>query len=72
MGTSLTVKATINGEPRELPDDVTVAALLELLGAPSSGIAVARNERVVRRSEYATHRLQDGDAVEIIRAVAGG
>jgi len=66
------VKATVNGETRELPDGMTVSALLELLGAPRSGIAVARNERVVRRSEYETHELQDGDAIEIIKAVAGG
>ncbi len=66
------MKAHINGEIRELPDGMTVAALLELLGAPRNGIAVARNQRVVRRSEYASQVLTDGDAVEIIKAVAGG
>lgn len=66
------MKATVNGESRELPDGVTVQALLDLLGAPRTGIAVARNARVVRRSEYATHALRDGDEIEIIKAVAGG
>jgi sulfur carrier protein len=66
------VRATINGETRELPDALTVGALLELLGSPRNGVAVARNERIVRRAEYDTHRLCDGDRVEIIRAVAGG
>ena len=66
------MKATINGEPRELPDGITVAALLEEVGAPRSGIAVARNERVVRRAEYETQQLADGDTIEIIKAVAGG
>jgi sulfur carrier protein len=66
------VKATINGELRELPDGTTVAGLLELLGMPRSGIAVAGNEKVIRRSEYATHRVGEGDTIEIIRAVAGG
>ena len=66
------MKATINGETRELPDGMTVSSLLDFLGAPRSGIAVARNECVVRRSEYDTHKLQDGDAIEIIKAVAGG
>lgn len=66
------MRATINGEPRELPDGMTVSALLELLGAPSSGIAVARNDEVIRHSEYGTHRVCDGDAIEIIMAVAGG
>lgn len=66
------MKATINGEMRELPDGMTVAALLEELGAPRSGIAVAKNDRVVRRAEFETHQIADGDSIEIIRAVAGG
>jgi sulfur carrier protein len=66
------VKATINGETRELPEGTTVAALLEMLGAPLSGIAVARNERIVRRADFTTHEVCDGDAIEIIKAVAGG
>ncbi len=66
------MKATINGHPRDLPDELTVSALLDLLGSPRAGIAVARNDRVVRRTEYDTDRLRDGDRVEIITAVAGG
>ena len=66
------MKATINGETREFPDGTTVAALLEALGAPRSGIAVARNDRVVRRVEYEIQQIADGDTIEIIRAVAGG
>jgi sulfur carrier protein len=66
------VKATINGQLRDLPDELSVSALLDLLGSPRAGIAVARNDRVVRRTEYDTDRLRDGDRVEIITAVAGG
>ena len=64
--------ATVNGEKHELPDGTTVAGLLELLGAPRAGIAVARNDRVVRRADYEAHALADGDTIEIIKAVAGG
>lgn len=66
------VKATINGETREVPDGITIAQLLEQLGARRAGIAVARNARVVRRAEYETQQLSEGDTVEIIKAVAGG
>lgn len=66
------MKVSVNGEMRELPDGTTVAALLERLGTPRSGIAVARNDRVVRRAEFESHALADGDTVEIIKAVAGG
>jgi len=66
------VKATINGEPRDLPDGTTVASLLEQLGVARNGIAVAKNDRVVRRAEYEQSAIAEGDAVEIIKAVAGG
>jgi sulfur carrier protein len=66
------VKATINGEARDLPSGITVATLLEQLGVARSGIAVAKNERVVRRAEYESSTIVDGDTVEIIKAVAGG
>ncbi len=63
----------VNGEPKELGDGTTVAALLGDLGvAGAAGIAVAVNERVVRRAAFGEHALHEGDSVEIIRAVAGG
>ena len=57
---------------RDLPDGTTVSVLLESLGAVRNGIAVARNDRVVRRADFETHALADGDTIEIIKAVAGG
>ena len=66
------MKATINGRLADLPDELTVGALLELLGSARNGIAVACNDRVVRRAEYDKQPVRDGDRVEIIEAVAGG
>lgn len=66
------MKATVNGRLRELPDELTVGMLLELLGTARTGVAVACNDRVVRRAEYETQLVQDGDRVEVIEAVAGG
>lgn len=66
------MKATINGEPHELPEGLTVAQLLAHMQAPQRGIAVARNDRVVRRSAFEEERVEEGDRIEIIRAVAGG
>ncbi|MEO6835749.1 MAG: sulfur carrier protein ThiS [Candidatus Tumulicola sp.] len=66
------MKATINGEARELPDGLTVGTLLAMLGTARTGIAVARNDCVVRRGDYDSHRIDEGDRIEIIKAVAGG
>ncbi|HEV2262775.1 MAG TPA: sulfur carrier protein ThiS [Candidatus Rubrimentiphilum sp.] len=66
------MRAIINGEPREIPDGLTVGALLRHLDAPARGIAIAKNDRVVRRGTYAQEVVREGDRIEIIRAVAGG
>lgn len=46
--------------------------MLEAINAPDRGIAVAKNDRVVRRSTFEQERVHPGDRIEIIRAVAGG
>lgn len=66
------MKTSINGEPRELPNGLSVGTLLDLLGTPRTGVAVARNEQVVRRVDYDSLHLTEGDRIEIIKAVAGG
>ena len=47
------MKATINGHLRDLPDELTVSALLELLGSPRAGIAVARNAQTRYKTFWA-------------------
>lgn len=66
------MQISINGQITECPPECTLAQLLEQLGIPMAGTAVARNDAVVRKALYAETALQPGDRLEIIRAVAGG
>jgi len=66
------MRATINGEVHEFPDGVTVAGVLASVHAPQNGIAVAKNDRVVRRSRFSEEPVFDGDRIEVIKAVSGG
>lgn len=50
----------------------TIEELLRQSGAPERGVAVARNESVVRPADWAQVEIEDGDKIEIIRAVQGG
>lgn len=65
------MRIKLNGEDKEVSAP-TVAALLGELEMPAIGVAVARNGAVVRRAEHETTALEEGDEVEIIRAVQGG
>ena len=64
----------VNGEPRDLDAPVTLDALLALLGRDPAqpGVAVAVGDRVVRRAEWPSTRVGEGDRVEIITAAQGG
>jgi sulfur carrier protein len=61
----------INAEQVEVDDHMTVAALLQSLGYPDRGIAVAVDQAVVPRSSWAT-ALSDGATIEVVTAVQGG
>jgi sulfur carrier protein len=61
----------VNAERLEVDDHTTVAALLESLGYPDRGIAVAVDQAVLPRSAWAT-TLSDGAQLEVVMAVQGG
>jgi sulfur carrier protein len=62
---------TVNRQQVEVDEQTTVAALLESLGYPDRGIAVAIDFSVVPRSCWDT-RLSDGARLEVVTAVQGG
>lgn len=65
------MKITLNGREAQTSAR-TIDELLQEAGAPERGVAVARNESVVRRAEWAQVQIEPGDKIEIIRAVQGG
>ncbi|MCV7088779.1 sulfur carrier protein ThiS [Mycobacterium interjectum] len=62
---------TVNEQRVEVDERTTVAALLESLGFPDRGIAVAMDLAVLPRSQWAT-TLFDGARLEVVTAVQGG
>ena len=67
------MRATVNGEALELPDGLSVLALLaHLKVAPGDRVAVERNGAVVKRARHAEEPVVDGDVLEIVTFVGGG
>jgi sulfur carrier protein len=62
---------TVNEKHVEVDEQTTVAALLQSLGFPERGIAVALDWSVLPRSDWAT-QLFDGAQIEVVTAVQGG
>jgi len=61
----------VNEQQVEVGERTTVAALLETLGFPDRGVAVAMGDAVLPRSNWATE-LFDGAKLEVVTAVQGG
>ncbi len=62
----------VNGEERDVPSGLTVAALLTHLEMPTKFIAVERNREIVPRAQHDATSLKDGDRIEIVTMVGGG
>jgi len=66
------MRIRVNGREEDLPDGATVADLIARLGLHPRRIAVERNQRLVRRTEYTDTPLSAGDVLEIVTLVGGG
>ena len=66
------MRVELNGEPKELDEGTTLSALIEHLALAPERVAVELNREVVRRADWLSTQLSDGDRVEIVHFVGGG
>jgi len=62
----------VNGERREIPDGLSVAALLTHLGMNTGRVAVERNLDVLPRARWNDTAVRANDSYEIVQLVGGG
>jgi len=62
----------INGEHREVVDNLSLRELVTQLDLTPERIAIELNQNVVRRTEWPSTVLKEGDQVEIVHFVGGG
>ena len=63
---------TLNGEPYELDEPVSVADLLTKLSLDPRRVAVEHNLAILKRPLFADTLVREGDRVEIVNFVGGG
>jgi sulfur carrier protein len=66
------VDIVVNGKPRQVAAQITIADLLDQLGLAGKHVAVEVNLELVPRQRHAQHRLDGGDRLEIVTLVGGG
>ena len=62
----------VNGEAREVPDRITVADLIRLVGLGSAACAAEVNRSLVPRTRHSETPLSEGDSIELVSLVGGG
>lgn len=68
--TQLTI--TVNGKETLLKEGALISDLITSLGLKPERLAVELNRRIVRRADWGSTTVSDGDRVEIVHFVGGG
>tara|TARA_Y100001968_G_C19196524_1_gene637785 strand:- start:116 stop:319 length:204 start_codon:yes stop_codon:yes gene_type:complete len=67
------MEVSVNEEKKTLPSNTSLAEAIEAFYLKeTNGIAVAINERVIKRENWTTEMLRPNDKILIIRAAQGG
>jgi thiamine biosynthesis protein ThiS len=70
--TPTTISVTVNGEPHELPEGLSLHQLLEHFALDPKTVVVELNRGIVRRAALDQTPVQAGDSVELVHFVGGG
>lgn len=67
------MQVQLNGERREfLRQNLSLSELIQELSLAPQRIAVEVNKQIVRRGEWETTAIKEGDQIEIVHFVGGG
>ena len=66
------MKIVVNGDPQEVRGPISLTALLAQLNIDPRRVAVEHNLTVIKRANYDSTQIQEGDQIEIVNFVGGG
>jgi sulfur carrier protein len=66
------MRVTANGKPFDVEPGTTVAGFIRLRSLDPRFVVVERNGEPLERARYEEVALDEGDRLELVRAVAGG
>jgi len=66
------MRILFNDEPLQCADGLTLAALLDQLGQLKPGVALALNQQILPREQWALQQVNDDDRILLFQVIAGG
>lgn len=66
------VKITLNGKPSEVEEGISLSNLLAQMKIEPQKVACEVNQKIIKRAQYASTNIAEGDAIEILQMIGGG
>ena len=66
------MQVCVNQQVCDVAQDTVLQSLLQQLELLKPGVAVALNNKVIRKSEWSLIKLQADDQIQVFQAIAGG
>jgi len=66
------IKVSVNGEMKDIEENLNVLALIKALNYTTKGFAIAINTTFVSLKSYENTIIQEGDRIDILAPVQGG
>jgi len=66
------LRVQINGETRQVADELSLADLIRDLSLTPQRVAVEVNNQIVSQTEWSAKIVNEGDRIEIVHFVGGG
>ena len=67
----MTLKIFVNGELLDIPDNLALKGIIDILEV-TGRYAIEVNGEIVPKSEHLDFAINNGDVVEVVKAVGGG
>jgi sulfur carrier protein len=66
------INISLNGKTQEVPKEINFDQLLDFFSLPKQRVAIELNNSVVRRVDWPTITISEGDKIEVVHFVGGG
>lgn len=66
------ITITVNGERKEIRSNITILEYLHHVGLNVQTVACDLNGEIVKRRDFSSTNISDGDMLEIVNFVGGG
>ncbi len=66
------MKISVNGKEKDVPELITIKTLLINMQVAPEMVACELNLNMIKRNQYDSTALRDGDQIEILQMIGGG